>query len=323
MIVLSIILGLATMQVDYSAAFVHAPIDRDPNWSKMTPEEQERSGVYIQMPRGFSEPGKVLKLNKSLYGLKQAPRNFFLHLKAQLESVGFRSQEDIDPCLFIWDKVICLVYIDNTLFHSPKIEYIHEVIEKIRARKMDLEVEGEVAGFLAVHIERDVINNTVTLLQEGLMKRIIEALNTGDLSAKKTPATAEPLVKDEFRELPDCIFSYSSVVGMMQYLQNHSQPDITYVVSQCARFVHNPRQSHEQTLIQIGQYLKGTIDKGLIFKPSSMLRIDCYVDADFAGLWPHEDKEDPICVKSRSGYVILIARLFGVASSSMRLLCQR
>lgn len=35
--------------------------------------------------------------------------------------------------------------------------------------------------------------------------------------------------------------------------------------------------------------------------------MDCYVDADFAGLWPHEDKSDPTCVKSRKGYVICIS----------------
>jgi hypothetical protein len=91
---------------------------------------------------------------------------------------------------------------------------------------------------------------------------------------------------------------------MLQYLQNHTRPDTTYAVSQCARFIHSPRQSHEEALIQIGQYLKGTIDKGFIFHPNNVLKIDCYVDTDFSGLWPHEDKEDPICIKTRSGYLI-------------------
>jgi hypothetical protein len=36
------------------------------------------------------------------------------------------------------------------------------------------------------------------------------------------------------------------------------------------------------------------------------LDIDCYVDAYFAGLWAYEDKQDPSCVKSRTGYVIFI-----------------
>jgi hypothetical protein len=55
----------------------------------------------------------VLKLKKSLHGWKQASRIFFLHLKEQLEAVVFQSQEDLDPCLFISDKVICLVCMDD------------------------------------------------------------------------------------------------------------------------------------------------------------------------------------------------------------------
>jgi hypothetical protein len=93
-------------------------------------DERQQSGVYIEMPRGFNEQGKVLKLKKSLYGLKQSPRNFFLHLKEKLEKVGLRQSES-DACLFISDKVICLVYVDDTLLYSPKQEYIDEIIVKL------------------------------------------------------------------------------------------------------------------------------------------------------------------------------------------------
>ena len=116
MLIMSLILGLSTKQVDYTAAFVHAPIDKPPNYDNMSNENQGKSGVYVEMPRGFSKQGKVLKLKQSLYGLKQAPRNFFQHLKKQLESVGFESNPDIDPCLFVSKKVICIVYVDDTLF---------------------------------------------------------------------------------------------------------------------------------------------------------------------------------------------------------------
>jgi hypothetical protein len=131
MLILSLVLDLATRQVDYTAAFLHADIDRDPNYDLLTPEEQRRSGVYVEMPRGFSEPGKVLKLKKSLYGLKQAPRNFFQHLKSKLEKIGFVSSES-DACLFIGMKVICIVYVDDTLLFSPKAQYIDEVLQKLR-----------------------------------------------------------------------------------------------------------------------------------------------------------------------------------------------
>jgi len=71
--------------------------------------------------------------------------------------------------------------------------------------------------------------------------------------------------------------------------------------------VHRARRSHEIALERIGLYLKGTLDEGLILKPSGKLDIDCYFDADFASLWPHEDKHDPTCVKSRTGFVICIS----------------
>ena len=102
-------------------------------------------------------------------------------------------------------------------------------------------------------------------------------------------------------------YSYPSVVGMLQYLQAHSRPDITMAVSQCARFVHSPKRSHEVALERIGQYLRKTENEGLILRPSDHFEIDCYVDADFAGLWGYENPLEPSVAKSRTGFVICIS----------------
>jgi hypothetical protein len=107
MLVMSLLMGLSTKQVDYTAAFTHADIDRDPEWDTMTAEEREQSGVYLEMPRGFQTPGHVLRLKKSLYGQKQSPRNFFIHLKEKLKECRFE-QSMADQCLFISGKVVCL-----------------------------------------------------------------------------------------------------------------------------------------------------------------------------------------------------------------------
>ena len=53
LLILSIHLNLSTMQVDYTSAFLHAALNNE---------------VYVEMPRGYKSPGKVLKLNHSLYG---------------------------------------------------------------------------------------------------------------------------------------------------------------------------------------------------------------------------------------------------------------
>ena len=44
-----------------------------------------------------------------------------------------------------------------------------------------------------------------------------------------------------------------------------------------------------------------------MFNPSKKLVVDCYADADFAGLWGHEDPQDPICARSRTGFVVTFA----------------
>ena len=94
---------------------------------------------------------------------------------------------------------------------------------------------------------------------------------------------------------------------MLLYLSGHTRPDIAYAVNCCARYMFNPRFSHEVALKRIGRYLKATRDKGLILNPSKVLQIDCFPDADFAGLYGHEQASDPVCAKSRTGFIINVA----------------
>ena len=213
---------------------------------------------------------------------------------------------DSDPCLFISDKVIALVYVDDTLFFARDPADINTVLLGLKDQGMDLQHEEDVAGFLGVHIDRRS-DGTIKLTQKGLIKRIVEALHIQDLPAKRTPAKLGVLSADADGEPPDGLFSYPSVLGMMGYLQANSRLDISFAVAQCARFAHKTKRSHEEALERIGQYLKGTMDQGMILKPVSLseeFRIDIYVDADFAGGWGFEDSLDPACVRSRTGYII-------------------
>ena len=215
---------------------------------------------------------------------------------------------NIDPCLFISKKVICLVYVDDTLIFAKEDKDIDDVIDFLRKQDLDLSEENDVAGFLGVHINREK-DGKIILTQIALIERIIKALNLGDTPGKETPAVYGSLAKDPNGEPMNGTFNYASVIGMLLYLSGHSRPDLSFAVSQCARFTHNPTRLHEEALKRIGLYLKKTRTNGLILQPdlTNGIQLDCYADADFAGLWGFEDRNDPTCVKSRSGYIIFMS----------------
>ena len=81
--------------------------------------------------------------------------------------------------------------------------------------------------------------------------------------------------------------SYASVIGMMLYLAPNTRPDISFAVHQCVWFTHNTKASHETAVKRICRYLQGTKYNGLVFNPFNKLVVDCYADADFAGLRGH------------------------------------
>ena len=58
-------------------------------------------------------------------------------------------------------------------------------------------------------------------------------------------------------------WKYRTVVGMLSYLHDHTQPDISMPVHQTVCFSNDPKLVHEQGFTQIGGYLLGTTKKEL------------------------------------------------------------
>ena len=168
-------------------------------------------------------------------------------------------------------------------------------------------MEGDYAGFLGIDIsQHDTIDGALELLQTGLIDRILAALSLDDAitNTRCEPASTTALGKDENGPPRKEFWSYPSVIGMMLYLASNSRPDIAFAVNQCARFNHCPKLIHEKAVKRIGRYLKATRTQGLIFQPNNDLNLELYADSDFAGLWNVENGNDPISVRSRTGYVI-------------------
>ena len=65
--------------------------------------------------------------------------------------------------------------------------------------------------------------------------------------------------------------------------------------------------SHATALKMIVCYLKGTKDKGMIFKPNSTLNLECWCNADFASLYKCDPGTNPSSVKLCGAFIITLS----------------
>jgi hypothetical protein len=202
--------------------------------------------------------------------------------------------------------MLVLCFVDDLIYVGPDVTKIDTMISNL-GDEFKLTVEEDLSSFLGIQI--DILSDKAMLLtQSGLTTRVLETCLMVDCNSKDTPALSTTLGTDLQGEVFSNEFSYASAVGMLMYLASNSRPDIAFAVHQCARFTHSPKASHGEAIKRICRYLKGTITQGLIIRPTrENLKLDVYVDSDFAGLWHQEDDQDPLCVKSRTGFVILLA----------------
>ena len=227
-------------------------------------------------------------------------------MKEKLSKLGFHASE-ADSCLFVSANIICLLYVDDSIFVYQHQSHMDDLVKRMNIEGMLFHKEDDMVGFLGVHIDRS-LPDRIILTQSGLIERIIEALNIKHLPSVPTPVT-KYLPIDADGDPPQGMYSYPSVVGMLNYLTGHTRCDLGLATSQVARYVHCPKRSHELALERIGRYLKGTADKGLILHPKDFqdsFNIDVYVDAAFACGWTEELGTNPDSVKSRTGYIIEI-----------------
>ena len=145
--------------------------------------------------------------------------------------------------------------------------------------------------------------------QEFLIKHIIKALEFDILGTATRPS---PVVKPLLHKNVDGpsrkhAWHYRMVIGMLNYLEKKSRPEIAMAVHQWARLYANPKFSHGRLVHRVIRYLIGTKDKGLVFKPDIKKGIECYVNVYFAGGWNSLDCDNQANILLRTGYMIFYA----------------
>jgi len=242
-----------------------------------------------------------IKLLKTLYGVKQAARQWYKHISAGLHALGFKTS-NIDPCLFLKDDCIVLLYVDDCLFFSKDDTTIDSIINQL-STSFKTGDQGSIQDFLGIRITTDA-QSRIHLRQEGLIQEILQDLGLASSHPKPTPAI-HVLHPDHNGHPREEFWNYCSIIGKLNFLAQMTRPDISMAVHNCARFSTKPTQLHEQAVKRLGPYLAHTKDKGLIYNPDSSCALDMFVDADFSGTWHKEFSHLRDCVLSRTGYVII------------------
>ena len=264
MLILSLINLLHSRVIDFTLAFPQAELNVD---------------IYMLLPEGYNmvsnnTSGKVLKIHLNLYGLKQDALTWFQTLKLALLTRGFR-QYPSDPCLFIKSTLIFLIYVDDCLLFSPSLSDINYIITSLQSgsEKFYIYDQGSASSYLGISIK--LTDTTLHLSQPHLITRFLQLLKIDDNSTYQcTPEILPLLHRDEHGESRKHSWSYPKAIGIINYIQTISRPDISMDVHQTSRFSIYPKRSHEKAIIRIGKYLLQTRNNGIIYSPNISQGID-------------------------------------------------
>ena len=215
---------------------------------------------------------------------------------------------DYDPCLYYKKNVVMLIYIDYCFVFSPDPKLNGKIISDLSNSNKYFEIDdqSDVSDFLGIEVIH-VKDTSINLTQPHLIDAILNDLHLQENTKEKsTPALSFQLLcpdvdGEDMGEASHC----RSVIGKLNFLEKSTRIDISYSVHQCACCSDNPKKSHSSAVKNVGSYLKGTRDKGLILMPDKLSSFECWVDSDFEGNWrPQDAPHDSMTSKSRAGWAI-------------------
>ena len=120
---------------------------------------------------------------------------------------------------------------------SPDMSEIDAFIDRLKSKGFELTKECDFSDYLGIKFQRNLKNNTITMTQPGLIKKVIEATGMELCSTNKTPTSQTALGSDHEQPPIKETWKYSYVVGMLLYLSTNTRPDIAFC-SQLSSSVH-------------------------------------------------------------------------------------
>jgi len=282
---LSVNLNLVIYHVDVNTAFLNSELDKQ---------------IYMYQPEGFVKKGQedlVCYLKRAIYGLKQSSRLWNKNVENFLLKLDF-TKSVYEPCIFYKfhckSVIIVAIYVDDFLIFTNDVREKNSLVSDM-SKVFKIKDLGEAKNVLGMNIEQS--EDSIKVNQKDYIIKLLKDFNLLDCHPSKTPIEAR-LKLDKGSNVNDSI-TYQRLIGSLMYLAVHTRPDIAFSLSFLSQFNTYCNQTHFQYAKRVLKYLKGSLNKNLVFSKGSGNIIIGYADADWAN-----DIND---FKSYSGFVFKLA----------------
>ena len=128
----------------------------------------------------------------------------------------------------ILHNIICMLYVDNSIFLSPKDSIIDKHFAVLKDLNFDLTNKGGIEAYLGIKVQRDNSGHT-KMAQPGFTETFLTTL--GLESSSKTHDTLHTHKNGTERTEK---WNYRSVIALLIYLARNTCPDKEYAIHQCA-----------------------------------------------------------------------------------------
>ena len=195
-----------------------------------------------------------------------------------------------DPCLYIRNKTLISIYVDDCIISAPTTKEIKQLINGLK-EIYQLTEQGELKYILGVEIERNRNTKTIQINQTKYIKNIVKRFNMENSNSVNIPY----FKAEETTELTNTK-EYQSIIGSENYAAVISRPDISFTVNNLARSLYQPTDNNYKAAKKLLRYLNGTLELKLTI--NGQLQIQAYSDASLG-----DDEETK---RSISGIVIYL-----------------
>jgi hypothetical protein len=239
--------------------------------------------IYVEQPLGYIEAeneSKVYKLKKALYGLKQAPRAWNTRIDRYFQDNGFEKCS-YEHTIYVKKEadgsiLFAFLYVDDLIF-TDNNPTMFEDFKKNMVQEFEMTDIGLMTHFLGLEVVQK--EDEIFVSQSNYAKDILERFKTESCNPVSTPVeNGMELRKSKVGNVDPTYFK--SLVGSLRYL-TCTRPDILYGVELISKYMETPDQSHLNAAKRILRYIKGTINKGMLYTSSKTFNLVGYSDSDW------------------------------------------